>query len=303
MGVKRARQRGQFQQLLGCVVSFVAKRGESATPQGNTGACSSESAVRGMALYERDHGKDIGVLLYVLHEDGLVRAWAASEMDEIATVVEKSKLKPKQTKLREAERAYYMGSVKGRRAYYAGHLTKGTGLEVWNELDHAWCRCTVESCPAYFDCKSKAYNSVKKPVATVIYSGPEGKQLQGTIGLDDEVWRLAGEKPEVEQRMRDHRCLLVLPEVGVSVTRPFASPNVTLTVQMDVGGLMPVVNVNEWTATIEQRLADSTGKSKLKRVIVQLPIRYNGAGNVDASFDDKGVLKVLYMAKRHETMS
>lgn len=258
-----------------------------------------DSHLRGVALYERDHGKYIGLCLHVLHEDGLIRAWAADEVDDMAVVPGTSKLERKQIKLREAERACHGGSVKGRQAYYAGRLTHGTALEVWSELDRAWCRCTVVLCPAYFDRATKAYTAEKKPVATVSFGGG----AEGTICLDSDVWRMAGESAEVEHRMRDHWCLLVLPKVGVSVTRALASPYVTLAVQMEAGSGVPLVSVNEWTAAITQTVVDRAGKRKLKRVIVELPVAYDVSGAVDASFDDKGVLKVLYTAKKHEILS
>ena len=297
--VKRARtQSGPFHGLCGYAVEFRAALDQAESSEAPTAA-----ALRGIALRERDEGGDLGQCLHVLHEDGMVRAWTAADVQGLQKIAENTpKLDRKQLKLREDQRPFYRGSVAARQRYYNDQLTPGTALEVWRETDHAWCEATVVEAVTYYDKQAQTLGAVRVPFVNVSFAGADGHEGRGAIELDNDVWRLAGETLHDEMKRQDHRMLLSVPEAGTSVTRAFASPCVTLAQQMDPQGATPSVVLSGAVAVLTQICKDADGGAREKRVVVELPVQRDTAAGLDASFDDRGVVKVVYVAKDYDVL-
>jgi hypothetical protein len=250
------------------------------------------SEQRGIALSEQDDAAT-GPCLHVLHEDGMIRAWAERDISKIKAAPDGELLSKEQVDLRIRERPFFRGSVVGRGRYYNDKL-EGANLEVWSELDRAWCVCKVISCPRYFD--SENYTLAGgHPMISIEYK--DG--ALDMINLDTAVWRIQWEKAEDERARRDQMCMLFIPEAGLWVGRSVGSPVVQLSKQMHAKGSKPAVSLSEQVAVISQDWTKEGGRVQEENVVITLPVEFDAKkAEVDVTFDEHGVVHVRYTAMK-----
>lgn len=272
------------------VLFKVTSRVEDQHASGTSRAVTSEQ--HGIALSEQDHAST-GPCLHVLHEDGMIRAWAESDISEIKAAPDGELLSKKQVDMRIRERPFFRGSVAGRGRYYADTLA-GANVEVWSELDRAWCVCKVTSCPRYFDAEACTLAG-GHPKMDIEYK--DG--TLDTMDLDMAVWRIDRETAEDERVRKDQRCMLFVPEAGLWVGRSVGSPVVLLSKQMHAKGPKPAVSLSKQVVVISQDCPKDGGGVQEEKVVITLPVEFDAKkGEVDVTFDENGVVHVRYTATK-----